>query len=230
MGLGNTANSVSQKTFSDDVLRIEICGPKQQHLSVIDVPGIFKRTTVGVTTKEDIGLVRKMVLSYMKNARSIILAVVPANVDIATQEILEMAEECDQNGERTLGVLTKPDLVDKGAEHNVMKIVEGKDHILTLGWCIVKNPGQKELLNTTTDRNSIERTFFKTQEPWARLPKDRVGNEALRVRLVEILSEMIQRVFVKVSDSLPQYGRSLANISPRSSSRSLKSLEQPIYD
>ena len=45
---------------------------------------------------------------------------VPANVDIATQEIVQMAEDADPNGERTLGVLTKPDLVDKGVEDKVL--------------------------------------------------------------------------------------------------------------
>ena len=60
----------------------------------------------------------------MRNPRSVILAVIPANVDIATQEILEMAEELDVKGERTLGVLTKPDLVDKGAEPPVIAIIE----------------------------------------------------------------------------------------------------------
>ena len=112
-------------TFSDDVLKIEICGPKQQHLSVIDVPGIFRNTTAGVTTDTDMEVVRNMVTNYMKNPRSAILAVIPANVDIATQEILKMAEKCDTKGQRTLGVLTKPDLVDRGAEHGVIDLVEG---------------------------------------------------------------------------------------------------------
>ena len=112
-------------TFSDDVLKIEICGPKQQHLSVIDVPGIFRNTTEGMTTDSDIEVVRNMVNHYMKNPRSVILAVVPANVDIATQEILKMAQKCDTKGERTLGVLTKPDLIDRGAEHRVVDLVEG---------------------------------------------------------------------------------------------------------
>lgn len=116
-------------TFSDDVLEIEICGPKQQHLSVIDVPGIFRNTTEGLTTDSDMEAVRNMVTHYMKNTRSIILAVIPANVDIATQEI---SEKCDKNGQRTLGVLTKPDLVDKGAEPRVVDLVEGKPHVTNL--------------------------------------------------------------------------------------------------
>lgn len=76
----------------------------------------------------------------MRNPRSVILAVIPANVDIATQEILETAGELDVRGERTLGVLTKPDLVDKGAESAVVDIIEGRSHALNLGWCIVRNP------------------------------------------------------------------------------------------
>lgn len=135
MGLGQPDVEGIKKTFSEDVLAIEVCDPGQQHLSVIDVPGIFKRTTKDVTTKADIAMVRSMVLAYMKNPRSLILAVVPANVDIATQEILEIAEECDPKGQRTLGVLTKPDLVDEGAEDSIMSIVQGSSHPLNLGWC-----------------------------------------------------------------------------------------------
>lgn len=127
MGLkGSGAFDEGADTFSDDVLKIEICGPKQQHLSVIDVPGIFRNTTEGVTTDADMDVVRNMVNHYMKNPRSVILAVIPANVDIATQEILKMAEKCDTKGQRTLGVLTKPDLVDRGAENRVVDLMEGR--------------------------------------------------------------------------------------------------------
>ncbi len=66
--------SGSNSTFSKDVLRLEISGPKEDHLSVIDVPGIFKRTTSGVTTKSDMEMVGHMVHGYMKNSRSVMLA------------------------------------------------------------------------------------------------------------------------------------------------------------
>lgn len=115
MGLGapGAVELVPKKTFSRDVLQLELCGPDHDHLSVIDVPEIFSRTQAGITTKYDKSMVRKMVHGYMRNPRSIILAVIPGNVDIVTQEILEIAEEVDPSGQRTLGVLTKPDLVDK---------------------------------------------------------------------------------------------------------------------
>ena len=133
MGLKDSgAPDQEADTFSDDVLKIEIWGPKQQHLSVIDVPGIFRNPIEGMTTESDIEVVRNMVNHYMKNPRSIILAVIPANVDIATQEILKMAKKCDASGERTLGVLTKPDLVDRGAEKGVIDLVQGMPSVTSL--------------------------------------------------------------------------------------------------
>ena len=148
--------------------------------------------------------------TYMRNPRSVILAVVPANVDVATQEILEMAGELDVKGERTLGVLTKPDLVDKGAEPAVIDIIEGRSHVLNLGWCTVRNLGQQALAHgnsdtATSSRHAAEKAFFNSEKPWSSLSKEPVGIEALRVRLVEILAEMIKREFPRVCvDSLHQ--------------------------
>jgi len=190
--------SDERKSFSDDVLKIEICGPDEQHLSVIDVPGIFRGKTAGVTTEADKAMVLHMVSEYMKNPRSVILAIIPANVDIATQDILDMAENHDPDGQRTLGVFTKPDLVDVGAELAVLDILSGKSHVLNLGWFVVVNPGQKALDNPLTDRHMHEKTFFKTVEPWTRVAKDQAGIEALRARLVEILAEMIHQEFPNV--------------------------------
>ena len=58
---------------------------------------------------------------FMRQPRKIILAVVPANQDIATVDVLERAQHVDPTGKRTIGVLTKPDLVDSGAEDEVSK-------------------------------------------------------------------------------------------------------------
>ena len=142
--MGISADTAPPKSFSKDVLSIEVCGPDAEHFSVIDVPGIFKKTTEGKTTKADIALVDAMVDNYISNPRPIVLAVVPANTDIATQEILDIAEKHDPKGARTLGVLTKPDLVDAGAEGMTMDLLDDKVHKLTLGWCILRNLGQKE--------------------------------------------------------------------------------------
>jgi hypothetical protein len=128
-----------QMTFSDDVLKIELCGPSHENLSIIDLPGIFRTPTEGITTMADAQLVENMVRYHIKDDRTIILAVLPAPTDIATQSILTIAAEADSQGIRTLGVLTKPDLVDKGAEQNVIDLIKGKRNKLKLGYCIVRN-------------------------------------------------------------------------------------------
>lgn len=190
-----------QSTFTEDVFKIELCGPSKQHLTVIDIPGIFRTPTPGITTKEDMALVRKIVYDYIGNPRTIILAVIPAPTDIATQEILTMADEVDPQGQRTLGVLTKPDLVDKGGEENVMDLVRGKKNQLLLGYCIVRNRGQREISSNSSDRHQKEAEFFTTQ-PWASLDKDRVGIMALKDRLRELLVDLTRREFPKVRSEI----------------------------
>jgi hypothetical protein len=199
MGIPPPGSSLKpgQSNFSDDVLMIEFCGPDKTHLSVIDVPGIFRTPTEGVTTEDDMSLVRGMVHHYIENLRTIILAVVPANVDIATQEILNLAKEVDPAGQRTLGVLTKPDLVDKGAEQDIMDLVQGKRNKLKLGYCVVRNRGQLDRAASPAERHKKEIDFFKTQ-PWSSLGADRVGISALYPRLRDLLSRITRQAFPKV--------------------------------
>lgn len=80
-------------------------------------------------------------------------------------ETLEKAEEVDPDGIRTLGVLTKPDLVDKGAEKDVIDLVERRKHHLKLGWHILRNAGQVELAYPVADRHATERSFFAEKSP-----------------------------------------------------------------
>lgn len=199
MGVAQVGEVNNQKqTFSNDVLRLEITGPNQQHFSVIDVPGIFRNTEEGVTKKDDIRLVREMTSAYMENPRSVMLAVVPANTDVATQDILELARDVDPEGDRTLGVLTKPDLVDDGGERRVLDIIEGRTKVMKLGWHVVRNPGQKDLMDPAFDRYASERSFFKKQAPWKSISKDSVGVESLRARLKDVLGGLVKQEFPKV--------------------------------
>jgi GTP-binding protein EngB required for normal cell division len=200
MGLSANRAQASglRKAFSNDVLRLEIHGPDEAHLSIIDVPGIFRTTTAGVTTAADKELVRDIIETYMRNPRTVMLTVVPANVDLATQEILEMAKEVDPNYHRTIGVMTKPDLVDKGAEQKVVEFIEGKASNKTLDWSIVRNPGQRELNNSVTDRATAEKIFFSRTAPWNTLSIERRGIDSLRTRLEDVLTKHIHREFPKV--------------------------------
>ena len=198
MGLGQGNANGRNSAFSRDILKIEIQGPEEQHYSVIDIPGIFRVKTEGVTTDADRHMVQQMVADYMNNPRSIILAVIPANVDTATQGILTMAKDADPEGNRTIGVLTKPDLVDKGAERGVVDLINGKKHKLKLGWFIVRNLSQEQLTSRATNRDTLELEFFRNTTPWNTLDQENIGIKALKERLREVLTAAIRREFPMV--------------------------------
>jgi hypothetical protein len=214
MGIRTDMSSKTGSVFSDDTLKIEICGPHEDYLTVIDVPGIFRKHTEGITTKDDISLVRNMVRSYVQDKRTIILAVLPANVDISTQEILALAEEYDRLGERTLGILTKPDLVtEPSAQTSVCNLVSGKRMPLSLGYYLVRNRGADDV---ATGEDTLDK-FFQ-QQPWSSLRPDRIGISALRKRLEALLAEITRREFPnlrnEISEKLAECQRDLDRLGP----------------
>ncbi|PVH90750.1 interferon-induced GTP-binding protein Mx2 [Periconia macrospinosa] len=202
IGIRTDISSHEGTVFSEDILKIEICGPEEDYLTIIDVPGIFRNPTEGITTKDDIQLVQNMVKGYIKHSRTIILAVLPSNVDTATQEILTLAEDYDKAGERTLGVLTKPDLVtEQSARANVCNLLLGKKRPLTLGYYIVRSRGADD--DDAFDRADAERMFLNM--PWSQLPKDRLGVLALKARLSELLSQITRKEFPELRKSASSY-------------------------
>ena len=204
MGVGS-----GKSTFSQHVLQILITGPEEEHFSIIDIPGIFRTASVeNATTEKDIATVRNMVQSYMENPRSILLAVIAANIDIANQEIIGMAKTCDPDGQRTLGVLTKPDLVDRGAESDFVGMLLGKRYKLRLGWTALRNPGKEDLKNPDFDRHAAEEDFFSSTKPWSTVEGDKLGAKALRQKLQEVLANHVRREFPNVRKEISQKVRS----------------------
>ncbi|KAL5597912.1 hypothetical protein FOBRF1_011705 [Fusarium oxysporum] len=184
--------------FSRDVLRVEISGPNEDHLTVIDVPGMFENPTLGITTKGDIELVKNMVKNYIKGPRTIILAVAPCNVDVANQKILTYAKEVDPEGKRTLGVLTKPDLATENAtQAAIVDLVTGKGREPQLGYCITKNRGADDTSSSAEERDRAEADFF-SKAPWTNIPPDRLGVRALKARLRHLQGDLMRSEFPKV--------------------------------
>ncbi|KAF1921163.1 interferon-induced GTP-binding protein Mx2 [Ampelomyces quisqualis] len=189
--------------FSQHILKIEMNGPEQEHFTVIDVPGIFRVPSPPLTTESDVALVRNMVESYMQNSRTIILAVLPSNVDISTQEILQMAERADPDGLRTMGVLTKPDLVTEKATRDVVKdLIAGKRNKLRLGYSIVKNRSADDQNSGVSERLAQETTFF-SKSVWKETANTgRCGIGSLKTRLSDLLLTITKREFPNVKSDI----------------------------
>ncbi|CAI6020287.1 unnamed protein product [Clonostachys chloroleuca] len=199
MGLRSDLSKGQGDIFSEDVLKVEIHGPEEDLLTIIDVPGIFRVAGDG-TTKNDMEMVNNLVRKYMRDERTIILAVLPSNVDIATQEILQLAEEFDKGGERTIGILTKPDLVtEKSAQNAVCDLVRGKRRPLTLGYYLVRNRGADD---AKVEHDQLEQIF--RSYPWNQLKRDRVGISALKGQLRCLLLDISAREFPKMMADIDQ--------------------------
>ncbi|KAK2758928.1 interferon-induced GTP-binding protein Mx1 [Colletotrichum kahawae] len=201
--MGAEEKDVGSSAFSQDILKIEISGPDQQHLTVIDVPGIFRVSTPGLTTESDIVLVENMVKSYMENPRTIILAVISCTVDIATQEILKLAEAADPEKVRTMGVLTKPDLVTETATRGaIIDLVLGRRSTLKLGYYMVKNRSADDNFSTLSERAAAEQAFFMAPA-WSPI-SDRCGTTALKLKVRELLMHISKQEFPHVKADIEQ--------------------------
>lgn len=86
-------------------------------LTVIDLPGITRIPLANSGQPDDIERVTKeMAEYYVTDPRTIILCVIPANADLTTSEALQMARRLDPKGIRTVGVITKIDIMDRGVD------------------------------------------------------------------------------------------------------------------
>ncbi|KAI0811301.1 P-loop containing nucleoside triphosphate hydrolase protein [Xylaria sp. FL0064] len=166
--------SMQGKGFSKDLLRIEISGPQHPHLTIVDLPGLIHSET-RQQSASDVELVRDVVQIYMKQPRSIILAVISAKNDFANQIVLKLAQTIDPSGKRTMGVITKPDTLVEGSGSEAMfvSLAENKEIEFSLGWHVLRN----------LDSEKIEGS--------SRLPSSRVGVEELRTRLSDVLLQQV---------------------------------------
>ncbi|KAH8672785.1 putative interferon-induced GTP-binding protein Mx, partial [Tricladium varicosporioides] len=147
-----------------------------------------------------------IVKSEMKKQHSTILAVVPANVDFKTQEVLSLCQKYDSEGKRTVGIITRPDTADNGQAITCVAIAKGerKDEV-SIGhdWHVLRNRSTEELKNDTTveSRDAVEVDFLR-QEPWVQLGTENLGVITLRTRLSKILLDAASQEFPKLADKI----------------------------
>jgi GTP-binding protein EngB required for normal cell division len=179
------------KAFSMDVLRVELCGPTQPHLTLVDLPGLFRAGSRDQSV-DDARIVRKTVRDYMKRPRSIILAVVSAKSDSALQEVTELARELDPTGIRTLGLITKPDTLDTGSDSEAayLKLAQNKDVVFRLGWHVLKNRSYEMRGASSAERDQAEEEFFTTGI-WTSIDPTHLGVKSLKPRLSNVLKDQI---------------------------------------
>jgi GTPase SAR1 family protein len=187
MGLDATSSS-----FSKDILRVEICGSTQPQLTLVDLPGLI-HSEISLKTSGDVGFVTELVETYIASPRSIILAVVSAKNDISNQIIINKARHVDPKGERTLGIITKPDTLPRnsGSEEAFINLARNGKVTLELGWHVVKNIDLGVEAIGQATRDAEEAQFF-TESKFRELPPNSVRIGPLRTRLSKVLFQKIR--------------------------------------
>ncbi|XP_073440805.1 interferon-induced GTP-binding protein Mx-like [Dendrobates tinctorius] len=194
----------SEYGISSELISLQVVSPEVPDLTLIDLPGIARVAVGG--QPEDIGKkIKDLIKKYIERQETICLVVVPCNVDIATTEALEMAREVDPSGERTLGILTKPDLIDKGTEENVINVINNEVIYLKKGYMIVKCRGQQEIQDKLSLKDAIEKekNFFKDHKVFCDLMyEEKATIPFLAQRLTSELVEHINGSLPTLEDQI----------------------------
>ena len=185
-------DALGSRAFSEDILRVEVSGPAQPQLTVVDLPGLIHSENKKQSA-HDVSLVHKLVEFYMENGRSIILAVVSAMNEFANQIVLKKARDIDPYGKRTIGIITKPDTLRVGTtlEKEFLTLARNEDIKFERGWHVVKNLDLGASDGDTKDRDSEEALFFERSN-FKSLPSSSVGISSLRDRLSQVLFDQVR--------------------------------------
>ncbi|XP_066376521.1 phragmoplastin DRP1E-like [Miscanthus floridulus] len=208
------------KQISPVPIHLSIYSPHVVNLTLIDLPGLTKVAVEG-QPESIVQDIESMVRSYVDKPNCLILAISPANQDIATSDAIKLAREVDPTGERTFGVLTKLDLMDKGT--NALDVLEGRAYRLQHPWVGIVNRSQADI-NRNVDMiiaRRKEQEFFDSSPEYSHLAS-RMGSEylakllsqhleaAIRSRIPSITS-LINKTIDELESEMDHLGRPIAS-------------------
>lgn len=186
-------------------------------LTFVDLPGITK-VPVGDQPEDIDEQIQELILKYVKQPNSIILAVVTANTDPSTSESLKIARKMDPEGARTIAVVTKLDLIDKGTIQDTTDLLCGHRIPVKLGIIGVVNRSQKDINDNKSMKETVksEKDFLRMNYP--DIYKNH-GNKVLAKKLQDILVKHIKNTLPALLKNLNDTKTKLQN--------ELKTLQTP---
>mmetsp|Transcript_16012 Transcript_16012/g.22935 ORF Transcript_16012/g.22935 Transcript_16012/m.22935 type:complete len:795 (+) Transcript_16012:47-2431(+) len=157
----------TNKGINSKPIHLKIYSPRVLSLTLVDLPGIAK-VAIGDQPPDIEDQIQNMCLEYISNPNAIILAVTSANTDLANSDALKLAQSVDPYRERTVGVLTKLDLMDPGTDASDM--IHNKVIPLRRGYVGIVNRGQRDVDADLSIREGLrkEEHFFRTHPVYSR--------------------------------------------------------------
>ncbi|XP_057185031.1 dynamin-1a isoform X3 [Triplophysa rosa] len=178
------------KGISPVPINLRVCSPNVLNLTLVDLPGMTK-VPVGDQPADIEQQIKDMLMQFVTRDNCLLLAVTPANSDLANSDALKIAKEVDPQGLRTIGVITKLDLMDEGTD--ARDILENKLLPLRRGYIGVVNRSQKDIDGKKDIHAAMaaERKFFLSHPGYRHLA-DRMGTPYLQKTLNQQLTNHIR--------------------------------------
>jgi vacuolar protein sorting-associated protein 1 len=205
------------KGIVDRPIVLQIYSPTCPDLTLVDLPGIT-RIAVGGQDKDIEKITKNMCARYCGDHRTIVLVVVPANQDMACSDGLQMARNLDPKGIRTIGVITKIDIMDRGTD--AKRMILNQEVPLRLGFVGVKNRAQEDIKNQVPVKEAIEKEkiWFSQHQIYSSMPSGTLGIETLTTKLTQVLFTHIKHnmpmIINEVRDSLRNNENELLELGP----------------
>jgi dynamin GTPase len=225
----------SNKGISSIPINLRVYSPHVLNLTLVDLPGITK-VPVGDQPVDIEQQIRNMIFEFIGKDNCLILAVSPANSDIANSDALKLAREVDPSGMRTIGVITKLDLMDEGTD--AREILENRLLPLRRGYIGVVNRSQKDIDGRKDIKAALmaERQFFLAH-PAYRHMAERMGTaylqKTLNQQLTNHIKETLPALRNKLQSQLLSMEKEVAeykNFSPDDPSKKTKALLTILQD
>lgn len=203
----------NNKGINRSPINLKIYSPHVLSLTLVDLPGLTK-VPIGDQPSDIEKQTRNLISEYIAKPNSIILAVSPANVDIVNSEALKLARHVDPLGRRTIGVLTKIDLMDHGT--NALDILSGRVYPLKLGFIGVVNRSQQDIQGSKTLAEALksEADFFR-HHPAYRNMATRCGTQflakTLNTTLMAHIRERLPDIKARLNTLMGQTQQELAS-------------------
>ena len=197
----------TDKNIVDKPIVLNVYSQTCPDLTLVDLPGVT-RVPVGNQPKNIEQITKDMATRYIEDPLTIILCVIAANSDIATSDGLKLAKEIDTSGSRTLGVLTKLDIMDAGTD--ARKALMNEEIYLKLGYVGVKNRSKQDLNNklSMAETSRKEKEFFKSHPVYKNLPAGHLGTDVLINKLTKIyfkiIRENLPRIIKAINDRVKE--------------------------
>ena len=201
------------KGISRIPINLKIYSPNVLNLTLVDLPGLTKIPIADQPVDIE-RQIKNLLLEYISKPNSIILAVTPANQDLVNSEALKLARQVDPQGKRTIGILSKLDLMDHGT--NALDILTGKVYPLKLGFIGVVNRSQQDINQRKSLDESLaaEMEFFNSHPAYKTI-SNRCGTEylakTLNKTLMNHIRERLPDIKAKLNTLMGQTEQELAS-------------------